>query len=250
MEWFKFLKISSGITAMSLLLVTCSNDDSPSVNPQAGQVNIAVSASVPGLLTPASGLQGKAIADAVEISSFMVNFQEIEFERAGDDDRYNSDDDEELRGPFTLELVNENPVHILSVVLPNGTYEEAEFELKPNTQPSSDLQDKSIQIKGEVNGTPFVYWSNFEGDVEIDYEDTNKNLIVDNNSVDLTINFDLTNVLLDNPNIDLSSANDGDGDGGIEIGPDNVDGNQALANAITQALAQHIDLEDHDFEVE
>jgi membrane-bound lytic murein transglycosylase B len=44
--------------------------------------------------------------------------------------------------------------------------------------------------------------------------------------------------------VDLSGAVDGDGDGLIEIGPNDTDGNQALANLIANSIEDSCDLDD------
>jgi hypothetical protein len=101
--------------------------------------------------------------------------------------------------------------------------------------------NKSIEITGTINGTPFVFWHTIDEDFEIDYEDTNQNLVINNNSFDLVFNFDLNQVL---SSVDLSTAVDGDGDGLIEIGPNDTDGNRALANQIANSIEDSCDLDD------
>jgi hypothetical protein len=56
----------------------------------------------------------------------------------------------------------------------------------------------------------------------------------------LVFNFDLNQVL---SQVDLSSAVDGDGDGVIEIGPDDTDGNNALASQLNDHIEEGCEME-------
>jgi thiosulfate/3-mercaptopyruvate sulfurtransferase len=78
-----------------------------------------------------------------------------------------------------LDLLNQtSPVTTVNIA--NGTYEEVKFKLNKSLESSSDLFNKTVEIRGTINGTPFVYWHNFESEFEIDYEDTAQNLVVSN----------------------------------------------------------------------
>lgn len=236
----KNVKTPFGILALMLALASCSNDDSATQN----QLRIKANA----VYSPTANrtVNGAAINENVTLSSFKVNIKEIEFEYAENDDNddddnfYNGEDEFELNGPFELDLLNQNST-VTTVSIPNGTYEEVEFELDKNTNPSAAMYDKSVEMKGMINGTPFVFWHSIEESFEIDYEDNNQNLVVNNNSYDVVISFDLNQVL---SQVDLSTATDGDGDGIIEIGPNDTDGNQALANIIKNKIKDSCELDD------
>ena len=64
---------------------------------------------------------------------------------------------------------------------------------------------------------------------------------MNNGSYELVFNFNLNQVL---SQVDLSNATDGDGDGLIEIGPNDTDGNQSLANAIKNKIKDSCELDD------
>ena len=201
-------------------------------------------------------------ASDIVITSFKVNISEIEFEAAegmndGDDDDvngdsdgdnndgvYNEDDETELSGPWELDLLNQT-APVTTVTVPNGTYEEVEFKVSPSLVTTSPIYTKTLEIRGTINGTPFVFWHYFDEDFSIDYEDTDQNLVIDNGSYDLVFNFDLNQVL---SQVDLSSAVDGDGDGVIEIGPDDTDGNNALASQLNYSIEEGCDMENEEDE--
>lgn len=240
----KKLKILLGIITLVIVLASCSNDSGSSQN----TLNIVARANY----SPAANKS--TLNSDVVLTGFKINLREIEFKFAessnGDDDNsngdtdddgfYDSDEEFELYGPFELDLLNQN-APVTTVTIPNGTYEEVEFKLHKSTNSASAMFNKSIEITGTINGTPFVFWHDIDEDFEIDYEDANQNLVVSNNSYDLVFNFDLNQVL---SQVDLSSAVDGDGDGVIEIGPNDTDGNQALANLLENSIEDSCDLDD------
>jgi len=101
-----------------------------------------------------------------------------------------------------------------------------------------------MELKGEINGVPFVFWHDFEEEIEIDYEDMNQSLVIDNNVNEVLINFDLNAVFGATGMVDISMATDDDGDGVIVISPLDQDGNNDLAEAIKEAIKAQIELMD------
>ncbi len=206
-------KILLGLLAVIFSTASCSNDESSSNNDN-DNLTIVAKASYSGNTT------GR-MENAVSISEFKINLKEIEFEL--DDDFYDDDDDDygdgfygdddefELSGPFELDLLS-GQTTITSINIPNGVYEEVEFEMARSTNSESELFNKSVLIKGTIGSTPFVFWHNIDEDFEIDYEDAGQNLVISDNSATIVIDFNLDAVLA---NVDLSSAQDGNGDGFI-----------------------------------
>ncbi|MGO2358231.1 hypothetical protein [Mesonia sp.] len=247
-------KLKFGAFALSLAYVftACSSDDDNTVTtPTAneGSLKIAARASYDN--------SANRLAESVDLNSFIVNFKEIELELQDndldDDDMdnnsdangfYDSDDDIELEGPFEIDLLAANSVQLVNIEIPNGIYEEIEFEFDKSENPESDLFGKSMELKGEINGVPFVFWHDFEEEIEIDYEDMNESLVIDNNTSEVLINFDLSAVLGATGMVDLSMATDNDGDGVIVISPQDEDGNNALAEALKEAIKAQIELMD------
>lgn len=226
-------KMKFGVVALSLTTVfmACSSDDDVK-NPDQGYLKIAAKASY----TPAAS-RG---ADHVSLSNFLINFKEIELEIANA--HYNSDDEIELKGPFEMDLLASNAVQLVDIEIPNGIYEEIEFEFDKSKNQNSELLGKSMLLKGQINGVDFIFWHDFEDEIEIDYEDANQQLVIDNDTKEVLIDFDVNAVL---GMVDLSSATDGDGDGLITISPQDTDGNQGLANALKLAFKAQIKLLDN-----
>lgn len=250
----KNVKTVIGIILLFLVVTSCSTD-SASSDTTMKIVARATYDNTAGKVTPT----GEVINSTVVLTSFKINIREIEFEFAesddnddndddnggnnGDDDNdgfYDGDDEVELRGPWELDLLNQT-APVTTVTIPNGTYEEVEFKLNRSNVSTSPMFNRTVEIRGTIDGTPFVFWHSFEEDFEIDYEDNAQNLVVSNNSFDLILNIDL-NLLMSQ--VDLSSAVDGDGDGVIEIGPNDTDGNNSLANSINDRIEDCTDMDD------
>ena len=241
---FKKIAISMFVFGLAGVFVACSNDDdSPGIPDGEGRLAISAGATY----NPMMSGQGQKTT-VVELSSFRVNFSEIELEYDGiidEDNMYGSEDDIELKGPFEIELLSPTPVTFANVLLPNGRLEEIEFEFEKNANPQSTLFNQSMRMEGTINGTPFVFWHDFEEEIEVEFEEGGEHTIILNDENGITIDFDLTTVLDATPTVDLSSAVDGNGNGIIEIGPNDTDGNQALAQAMKQAIKAQIDLYDN-----
>lgn len=224
-----------GLFCLSFIGISCSKDDEQTSD------NLTIKARTTYASNRLAGFRANA---AVTLNSFKINLKEIEFEMDDDfstgDGFYGDDDDIELRGPFELNLLN-GTTEITSLTIPNGVYKEVEFKMARNTTSGSTMFNKSIEIKGTIDGTPFEFWHNVEEDFEIDYDDTNQNIVVTDNTTTIIFDFDLNGAI---NSIDFSVATDGDGDGIIEINPNDNDGNQSLANLIKDRIKDSCDLDD------
>lgn len=239
----KNLKTLLALTGLFFALVSCENDDSNSTTSSDGNMNIMARATY----TPTTG----RLADNIELTSFKVNIKEIEFETEGgpgngwghgngngnghghhwnDNGCFDWDDDVKLRGPWELDLLNQT-AEVTTVTVPNDSYDKVKFKLNQSIEPTSDLYHKTVLIKGTINGTPFIFWHRMNEKLTVDYDE--ENLVVTDGTYDLVLNFDLNDIL---SNVDLGEAVDGDGDGTIEIGPDDTDGNNNLATQFSRHL--------------
>ncbi len=231
MNVIKTMKIGAVALSLALTFTACSSDDDAIATADKGTLKIAAKA---GYTNPLS-----RDGDNVSLTNFLVNFREIELELQ--DGFYGSDDDIELKGPFEIDLLSGNLIPLINVTIPNGIYEEIEFEFDKSENPNSELFGKSMKMTGEINGKAFIFWHDFEDEIEIDYEDSGRNLVIDNNTKEVVINFNLAAVI---DTVDLSKATDNDGDGVITISPTDVDGNNDLAKKIKQAIKEQIELMD------
>jgi hypothetical protein len=238
-----------------LFSVSCNKDNNSDLEGN-GNISLAAKASYTGLSN--KGTRAKTSNAEVVLSSFLVNIKEIEFEiddefenednsdsdnndQDYDDNGYYDHEDEfELKGPFELDLLN-GPLTFVDVRIPNGTYEEIEFKFDINKNEASPLFNKTILLTGTINTVPFEFWYAFEEEIEIDFEDTLSDIIIENSTNNVTINFNLDMVL---SIIDLSNAQDGNEDGLIEIHPNDEDGNRDLADLLKNKIKEYADLLD------
>lgn len=230
-----------------LLIMSCSNND-----PISG--NLAISAKATMINSSNKSFTIKNSNSQVQISDFLMNIKEFELEmddneqdddneQWDDDGFYDYDDDLELKGPFELDLMS-GQITFLSVDMPNGVYEELEFKFDKSTDANSDLFGKSILMKGTINDTPFIYWHDFDDEIEIDFEEPQFDIVIQNDANSIIIDFDLSLLFYGASAIDLSQATDENGDGTIEISPYDNDGNNELAHQIKNKLKTLIDLLD------
>lgn len=229
MNLIKTIKYGAVALSLALTFTACSSDDDATPTADKGTLKIAAKANYTNALSRGG--------ENVTLSKFLVNFKEIELELK--EGFYSSDDDIELKGPFEMDLLSANLLPLVIVEIPNGIYEEIEFEFDKSENSDSELFGKSMKMTGEINGVPFEFWHDFEDEIEIDFEDAGKNLVIDNNTSEVVINFNLAEVI---NKVDLSTATDDDGDGVITISPSDLDGNNDLAKKLKQAIKAQIEL--------
>ena len=226
------------MVSLIVVLSSCSKDKDDSKN----QTGIKFQSTWP---TPKSGDLKGTLADGLYLESFKINIAEIEIEFDDDDPLFNDtnyETDYEFKGPFEIELMtNGKPLEVViikHVDLPNAAYDEIEFEFDKNTNKNSSIYGKTMVIKGAIDGIPFIYWTDKEMEMEIEFD---KLVYVnDAHNALLTVSFDLG--ALFNPSfggIDITSAKDGNHDGLIEIHKNDPDGNSDLAGVIWNRI-KHI----------
>lgn len=233
-----------------LTMIGCDKD-----NTSSEQGKIAISAKGKFTDTNAKSTNTeKEIGANVVLSEFLINLKEfeLEFDLEHDDDEneqwdddgfFDYEDEIELEGPFELDLLK-GEISFIETTIPVGTYEEIEFKIDKSKDSESELFGKSILIKGTVENVPFVFWHDFDEEIEVDFDDPQTDIVVLENQQNLTIQFDLTQLLNAAGGVNLSQAADGNQDGLIEISPTDPDGNNAIADQVKEKLEHIIDLLD------
>src|SRR5690625_2103436 len=130
-------KLKLGVMALSLAFVftACSSDDDTSTIAE-NHVSLKLSASA--TYGNSRNRTTNNVNENISLSSFLVNFEEIELEFADEDDfgnSYGSDDDIELKGPFEFDLLSGENFYLVDIEIPNGIYEEIEFEFDKSENP-------------------------------------------------------------------------------------------------------------------
>ncbi len=193
-------------------------------------------------------------ADNIVLESFVINIGEIELEFDDNDPMFETDSiasDIELEGPFEVDLMkNGDPLStaiVQNVELPQAAYDEIEFEFSESEDPTSDLLGKSILVKGTINGTSFVFWTDEEVEMEIEFE--NDVYLEEAQMAVITVAIDV--LALFDPlqgGMNISEATDGNDNGVIEIFPEDPDGNEDLADQLLDKLEDIIEAFEDQFD--
>ncbi|MDH5380162.1 MAG: hypothetical protein OEW75_04875 [Cyclobacteriaceae bacterium] len=157
------------------------------------------------------------------ISDYAINLENIRFRTIPNDPLLpdNTIQVAKLVGPFMLSLVGATPGDLIpSTPLPDATYEVVKFDLVRGKQ--APMVGSTIWIKGTIGTTPFEMWHDSEPTWQDNFA---TNMVVNGNVVNFGIEFTLDG-------FDFSVATDGDGDGLIEINPNDPDGNNTVADDI------------------
>jgi len=238
-----------------LFLISCSSDEADGN----GTLKLSAKAGI-NSSSAKTASTSKSINTDLFVSDFRVNIREFELEMEDakyesdneseydddiwdDDGYYDYEDEYELEGPFELDLLA-GEINFLTVDVPNGDFEELEFKFDRSTDPNSDLFGKSVLIQGTINDTPFIFWNDFEDEVEVDFEEPEFDISIRSNTEGIIIEFDLSEVFDVVSGVDLSQAADGNENGTIEISPEDTDGNNALSETIREHIKTAIDLLD------
>mgnify|MGYP001819622899 FL=1 len=252
------MKLLNQIIALAVLsaftLISCSKDESGS---DFGKLALSAKSTTTATSSSKQATSSKIVVDGVAVTDFMINLVEFELELDveeqemeydsdelwDDDGAFDFEDEIELEGPFTLDLMA-GQISFLNVTVPNGNYEELEFKINKNKDENSEMFDKSVLIRGTVNDVPFIFWHNFMDELEVDFEDPTIDVAIAGNTESLVIYFDLSLLFNAVGGIDLGQAADNNNDGTIEISPTDEDGNNDLAQAIRNRMRDIIDLID------
>ena len=251
----KLLNQLIGLAVLSVFtLISCSKDESGS---DFGKIALSAKSTTTATSSSKQATSSKSVAEGIEVIDFIINLVEFELELDveelemenesnedwDDDGAFDFEDEIELDGPFTLDLMA-GQISFLNVTVPNGNYEELEFKINKNNDENSEMFGKSVLIRGTVNDLPFVFWHNFMDEVEVDFEDPTVDVSIAGNTESLVIDFNLSILFNTVDGIDLSQATDNNNDGTIEISPSDEDGNNDLAQVMRNRMKDIIDLID------
>ena len=230
---YRHVLCAAGVVAVA----ACSDSGSgPTSNPQvtlslATQPSAAVaakgvslsSASAPETYTDGAG-------NTLVLTRVQLVIREIEMENEAAqnacDVQTSGDDCAEIEvGPMLadLPLGTAGASRTLSTIVPAGTYDKVQFEIhKPESSDDAafiaanpDFDGVSIRAEGTYNGTPFVYTSDL--DVEMEFALNPPLVVGENGAADLTLFVDLGTWFraLDGSLVDPQSANNGGSNEGL-----------------------------------
>ncbi len=232
MSNFKFLLVVSLIISIG-----CSNDD-----PSEGSIQLTISS-----VNPTSAKQifsSKTNNTNVIFTDFQISIRDVVFKNEDDLSSSLDTDEIQFRGPYQIDLLNNSNAlsqTIGDVFVPDGKYKELRFKFHKDEDLSSNhvLFDKSIYIEGTIDGTPFEFWHDTSENLDVG---RSTGIEVTNGTVNFEVQFDISQFLNSLHSIDLDTAVDGNGNGIIEINPNDNDGNQELARLLKENIKETADL--------
>ncbi len=179
-------------------------------------------------------------------TEFKISIRDVVFKNDDDPTSDLATDEIQFRGPYQIDLLKEENAlsqAIGDAFVPDGLYKEMRFKFhKDEDLPITDkLFDKSIYVEGTINDIPFVFWHDTSENLDVG-RDTG--VLVENGTVNFTVQFDISQFLNSLNQIDLSLATDSNDDGLIEIYPNDEDGNQDIADALKENIKMAADLLD------
>src|SRR6476620_2314507 len=148
----KSIKLLFRIMGLFIILTSCSDDN----NPQQNKMSVFAK----GVYTTATSKT--ATPSDVILTSFKVNATELSFKYILPNANYPNPDDNfaaiTASGDWQLDLLNQR-VPVTVIVVSNGTYKKAVVNLTKSLQITSPIYARTIEIRGYINGTPFVFWN-------------------------------------------------------------------------------------------
>jgi hypothetical protein len=196
--------------------------------------------------TSKSAIAKSTIEEGILIESFKINIEEIELEFDDNDPMFENDSiasDYELEGPFEIDLMkdgnNLETTIANNVSLPAAAYDEIEFKFRESENSISEMLGKSLLVRGTINGQPFIFWTDEEIEIEIEFD--NDITIQEVQETIITVSIDIAALFNPTTGVDISGAIDGNENGIIEIYPGDPDGNSDLADLIWETLEEIIE---------
>lgn len=238
--------------SLGLVLMACNNDDE---TPSEGNSNVTLSSTAEGE-SGSSSENGRVDVGAMSITSFQVGTQDVEMKYVSKAEidagisilngtiltNISAELGTKAAQQKNLTLIaegNSRTEVIAQGETPNGNYTEVMFNLYKNTNAgsNSEMQDKCLLIMGEAEGKPVKVWMEAEKQLRAAAESSQGHEI-DGNS-ELTIVFDMEQMF---SGVDMSTALDANGDGTIEIGPGDADGNTAIYSQVESNIESSVKL--------
>jgi hypothetical protein len=223
-------KISYLLFAAFFIFSSCSKDE------ESGSVTLSLT----GVNQTLKSAQNTLVAD-VKITDFKLSFRDVEFKL--DESDLNSTE-VQFRGPYDVDLMSETDAlsqTIGTIDIPDGTYKVLRFKLHKDMDrlETDPLYDRSLYMKGTIDGTPFEFWHDTSENFDFEYTG---GIVVAGNNVEINVQFVIDQFLDSLHTIDLSQAVDEDEDGLIKINPDNEDGNGDIAYKLKDNIKEAADL--------
>ena len=231
---------------LNLVIISCSSDDGEEIGSN-NESRIQLIVKGVKINASTSALSRKVNNAEVIFTDFKISIRDVIFKN-DDDPLSNLDNPAEIqfRGPYQIDLLDDTDAlsqTIDNVIVPDGHYKELRFKLHKSRDiaETDSLFDRSIYIEGTIDGVPFVFWHDTSENFDLG---KSTGVLVKGGIVNFTVQFNISQFLGSVNQIDLGLATDNNNDGLIEISPDDVDGNQNIAEMLKENIKEAADLLD------
>jgi len=220
------------IVMIGFLMNSCSDEE---------PMNPKISLEMSAINTKSTLARNNAV---VVFTDFKISIRDVVFKNDNDPMSNLDTDEVQFRGPYHVDLLDNTDAITQTIgetIVPNGMYKEMRFKFhKDENLPQSDkLYDRSIYIEGTIDGIPFVFWHDTSENLDVG---RGTGVLVQNGSVNFSVQFDISQFLNSFHQIDMSEAQDQNNDGVIEIYPNDQDGNQDMADKLKDNIKATADL--------
>ena len=220
------------IMMIGFLMISCSDEE---------PINPKISLEMSAINTKSTLAKNNAV---VVFTDFKISIRDVVFKNDNDPMSNLDTDEVQFRGPYQVDLLDNTDAITQTIgetIVPNGMYKEMRFKFHKdeNLPPSDKLFDKSIYIEGTIDGTPFVFWHDTSENLDVG---RSTGVMVQNGSVNFSVQFNISQFLNSFHQIDMSQAQDQNNDGVIEINPNDQDGNQDIADKLKDNIKATADL--------
>lgn len=244
-----FIENFKGVSLLFLLLIglaSCQDENEPVPNENQEHVKLESTARGENEADP----QARKSVGAFFVSDFEVGTKDVEMKYAAQADlaagiglgnitlksNVNTSLGTSASTPKSLVLISNGEARIEVIgegETPEGKYTEVQLNLYKNTEVDEDhhMFEKSLLVRGEVQGTPTWVWLDVEKELRAEAEGSDGFDVEQEN--ELMVVFDMVELF---NGVDFELAADGNADGRIDISPDNNDGNLELYNRIESNL--------------
>lgn len=169
------------LSATALVLASACDSTSPG-DRQGVAISFSTKATVPAAPQPSFNITMTSGTNTLVITRAQLVLRELELKLAASSTcstGTTTDDCEEIQlGPTLIDLpVTDVIASPITAQVPPGTYREIEFDIRrPGTDPADaafvaanpNFNNVSIRVEGTYNGTPFVFTSQLDQEVQID----------------------------------------------------------------------------------
>lgn len=246
----KRIAVLAAAILLSVGFYSCEEDISTPENENKTPVKVMLKSTLNQPLADAVTLKsGNAMLADIQISQFLVNIDEFEFEVEDEWNASYDDDEVSVYGPWLVDLMSPdafNGINIAAGQVPNDLYDEVEVDMDVSYDESNDnIYNRSVYIEGTIDQTPFVFWYDDDFDFEVEF-DNNEIVEMTGEEILVMVEFQIP-VLIDAfVNSLAGSVADGNGNGVIEIWNNDPDGNDDFVDNIIDAMEDAFDVDDDD----